>query len=72
MGVFGSFGWSGEALDLLETKLTDGGFSQAFEPIRVKFSPDAPTLKRCEETGMAWPASCSNSRSASKNALVAA
>ena len=52
VGVFGSFGWSGEALDLLETKLTDGGFSQAFEPIRVKFSPDAPTLKRCEETGM--------------------
>ena len=52
VGVFGSFCWSGEALDLLETKLTDGGFSQAFEPIRVKFSPDAPTLKRCEETGM--------------------
>ena len=53
VGVFGSFGWSGEALDLLENKLTDGGFSMAFEPIRVKFSPDAPTLKRCEETGMA-------------------
>ena len=53
VGVFGSFGWSGEALDLLESKLTDGGFSMAFEPIRVKFSPDAPTLKRCEETGMA-------------------
>ena len=53
VGVFGSFGWSGEALDLLENKLTDGGFSMAFAPIRVKFSPDAPTLKRCEETGMA-------------------
>ena len=53
VGVFGSFGWSGEALDLLENKLTDGGFSMAFDPIRVKFSPDAPTLKRCEETGMA-------------------
>ena len=53
VGVFGSFGWSGEALDLLENKLTDGGFSMAFAPIRVKFSPDVPTLKRCEETGMA-------------------
>ena len=53
VGVFGSFGWSGEALDLLENKLTDGGFSMAFDPIRVKFSPDVPTLKRCEETGMA-------------------
>jgi len=53
VGVFGSFGWSGEALDLLESKLTDAGFQQAFETIRVKFSPDPLTLKRCEETGMA-------------------
>ena len=53
VGVFGSFGWSGEALDLLESKLTDAGYQQAFETIRVKFSPDPPTLKRCEETGMA-------------------
>ncbi len=53
VGVFGSFGWSGEAIDLLESKLRDGGFAFAFEPIRVKFSPDAPTLKRLEETGTA-------------------
>ncbi len=53
VGVFGSFGWSGEAIDLLETKLRDGGFRFAFEPIRVKFSPDPPTLKRMEETGTA-------------------
>ncbi|MFM8605552.1 MAG: FprA family A-type flavoprotein, partial [Cyanobium sp.] len=45
VGVFGSFGWSGEAIDLLETKLRDAGFSFAFEPIRVKFSPDAATLR---------------------------
>jgi hypothetical protein len=53
VGVFGSFGWSGEALDLLESKLRDGGFRFAFEPIKVKFSPDAATLKGCEETGTA-------------------
>jgi flavorubredoxin/flavin reductase (DIM6/NTAB) family NADH-FMN oxidoreductase RutF len=53
VGVFGSFGWSGEAVDLLENKLSDAGFQQAFPAIRVKFSPDPPTLKRCEETGMA-------------------
>jgi flavin reductase (DIM6/NTAB) family NADH-FMN oxidoreductase RutF/flavodoxin len=53
VGVFGSFGWSGEALELLETKLRDGGFRFAFEPIKVKFSPDAATLKTCEETGTA-------------------
>ena len=51
VGVFGSFGWSGEALDLLESKLRDGGFRFAFEPIKVKFSPDAATLKTIEETG---------------------
>merc|ERR1712178_680834 len=26
VGIFGSFGWSGEAIDLLESKLKDGGF----------------------------------------------
>ncbi len=53
VGVFGSFGWSGEALDLLESKLRDGGFRFAFEPIKVKFSPDAATIKTIEETGTA-------------------
>ena len=50
-GVFGSFGWSGEAIDLLETKLKDGGYSLAFDPIRVKFKPTEVTLKYCEEVG---------------------
>jgi flavorubredoxin/flavin reductase (DIM6/NTAB) family NADH-FMN oxidoreductase RutF len=53
VGVFGSFGWSGEAIDLLETKLRDGGFRFAFEPIRVRFSPDLATLRTLEETGVA-------------------
>ncbi|CAK6687145.1 Putative diflavin flavoprotein A 3 [Synechococcus sp. CBW1107] len=53
VGVFRSFGWSGEAIDLLESKLRDGGFRFAFEPIRIKFSPDGATLKRLEETGTA-------------------
>ena len=51
VGVFGSFGWSGEAVDLLETKLRDGGFNFGFEPIRVKFSPDRAKVKELEETG---------------------
>ena len=50
-GVFGSFGWSGEAIDLLETKLKDAGYKLGFEPIRVKFKPTEMTLKQCEETG---------------------
>jgi flavorubredoxin/flavin reductase (DIM6/NTAB) family NADH-FMN oxidoreductase RutF len=50
-GVFGSYGWSGEAIDLLESKLKDAGFQFGFDPIRVKFKPTAATLKECEEAG---------------------
>jgi len=50
-GVFGSFGWSGEAIDFLEKKLRDAGYSFGFETIRVKFKPTDVTLKFCEEAG---------------------
>ena len=49
--VFGSFGWSGEAIDLLESKLKDAGYSFGFETIRCKFKPTDVTLKLCEESG---------------------
>jgi len=51
VGIFGSFGWSGEAIDLLETKLKDGGFQFSFDPIRIKFSPNKPKIKELEEIG---------------------
>ncbi len=51
-GVFGSFGWSGEAVDILESKLKDAGFRFGFDPIRVKFKPDEKTLQMCEEAGV--------------------
>lgn len=38
-GVFGSFGWSGEAVDELQFRLKDSGFPIAFDPIRAKFRP---------------------------------
>jgi flavin reductase (DIM6/NTAB) family NADH-FMN oxidoreductase RutF/flavodoxin len=50
-GVFGSFGWSGEAIDLIESKLKDAGYRFGFETIRVKFKPTDVTLKLCEEAG---------------------
>jgi flavorubredoxin/flavin reductase (DIM6/NTAB) family NADH-FMN oxidoreductase RutF len=50
-GVFGSFGWSGEAIDLLEGKLRDAGYRFGFETLRVKFKPTDVTLKLCEEAG---------------------
>ena len=51
VGVFGSYGWSGEAIDLLESKFKDGGYRFGFDPIRVKFTPTEEVLKTCEEAG---------------------
>lgn len=50
-GVFGSFGWSGEAVDLIESKLKDAGYRFGFDTIRVKFKPNDVTLQTCEEAG---------------------
>ncbi|MGD1920117.1 MAG: flavodoxin domain-containing protein, partial [Pleurocapsa sp.] len=50
-GAFGSFGWSGEAVDMLENKLRDAHYSLGFEPIRVRFSPTAAMLKECIQAG---------------------
>ena len=51
IGIFGSFGWSGEALDLLENKLRNGGFEFGFDPIKIKFTPNTGMIKTLEETG---------------------
>lgn len=50
-GAFGSFGWSGEAVDLIEAKLRDANYRLGFEPIRVRFSPTDETLQTCEAAG---------------------
>ncbi|ALF56064.1 flavin oxidoreductase [Nostoc piscinale CENA21] len=50
-GVFGSYGWSGEAIDLLESKLTDANYRLGFETIRVRFSPTTETLQQCKDAG---------------------
>jgi flavorubredoxin/flavin reductase (DIM6/NTAB) family NADH-FMN oxidoreductase RutF len=50
-GVFGSYGWSGEAVEIIVGKLQDAGYTLGFEPIRIKFTPTQSTLQMCEETG---------------------
>ena len=50
-GVFGSYGWSGEAIALLENKLKDARYSFGFKPIRVRFSPTTAALKECIQAG---------------------
>jgi flavorubredoxin/flavin reductase (DIM6/NTAB) family NADH-FMN oxidoreductase RutF len=51
-GVFGSYGWSGEAVDIVEEKLKDSGFRLGFDSIRVKFTPTDITLQQCKEAGI--------------------
>ena len=50
-GAFGSYGWSGEAIDLLESKFRNAGYKLGFEPIRVKFTPTDSAIKTYEEVG---------------------
>ncbi|WP_445637755.1 Flavin oxidoreductase [Nostoc sp. DSM 114161] len=50
-GVFGSFGWSGEAIDLLESKLKDANYLLGFETIRVRFTPTDEIFQQCKEAG---------------------
>ena len=51
VGVFGSYGWSGEAIDLLESKFRDGGYTFGFDTIKVKFKPTDVTIQYCEQAG---------------------
>jgi len=51
VGVFGSYGWSGEAVDLLQSKLQDAGYSFGFEPIRIKFKPTEEIMNACTAAG---------------------
>lgn len=50
-GVFGSYGWSGEAVDEIESKLQNAGYRLGFDTIRVKFKPTDVTLQQCKEAG---------------------
>ncbi|RCJ28874.1 flavin oxidoreductase [Nostoc minutum NIES-26] len=53
-GVFGSYGWSGEAIDLLESKLKDANYLLGFETIRVRFTPTSEILQQCKEAGASF------------------
>ncbi len=70
VGIFGSYGWSGEALELLENKLRDGGFKFGFKPIKVKFSPDAGMIRTIEETGTLFGRSLLTSHKKQKRRAV--
>ena len=49
--VFGSYGWSGEAMGLLRSALVAQGVQVPGAGIRVKRTPDAEALEQCRELG---------------------
>lgn len=49
--VFGSYGWSGEAVGLLRSALVAQGVRVPGAGIRAKRTPDAQALKQCGELG---------------------
>lgn len=50
-GVFGSYGWGGEAIDILESKLLNAGYPLGFETLRCKFTPTEDVLRNCTTAG---------------------
>lgn len=50
-GVFGSYGWSGEAPKQIYQELEAAGFELPVEPLRVQYVPEQDSLKACYELG---------------------
>jgi flavorubredoxin len=49
--AFGSFGWSGEAVGLINTALEDMKIEVIEDGLRLKYVPDAGKLEECAEMG---------------------
>ncbi len=52
VAVFGTYGWSGESVDVLNTFVRDAGFEVVQDGLNKLWSPDEENLKECEEFGM--------------------
>ncbi|MCL6466275.1 MAG: flavodoxin domain-containing protein [candidate division WOR-3 bacterium] len=49
--IFGSYGWSGEAVSILADELKEMGVELVAEPLRVKYVPDKEALGKARELG---------------------
>lgn len=50
--AFGSYGWSGESVKLIEAHLTDSGLPLVQPGLRVLWNPDEPALEKCRAFGV--------------------
>ena len=49
--AFGSYGWSGEGLAIIEEHLNDARFRWSAEGVKAKWQPREDDLARCRELG---------------------
>ena len=54
--AFGSYGWSGESVGILEDWLTKSGFKLAQPGIKIEFNPTAEEVQQCVAFGEAFAA----------------
>lgn len=52
--AFGSYGWSGESVKVLEDKLNEAKFELVQEGIRVLWNPDDTAMNECREFGKSF------------------
>jgi flavorubredoxin len=52
-GIFGSYGWSGEACKMAEDRLKSLGFKLVTDSVRTTFTPTDEVLGQCEDLGRA-------------------
>ena len=50
-GAFGTYGWSGESVKIIEEHLEECGFKSVGEGVRAKWQPDAGALDDCRAFG---------------------
>jgi len=53
-GAFGSYGWSGEAVNIVSQRLSDSGFDVVDEGLRLTWSPDEESKTSCRDYGRAF------------------
>lgn len=54
--AFGSYGWSGESIKLVENRLKESGLEIVMDGIRAQYNPTPEDLKSCETFGESFAA----------------
>jgi flavorubredoxin len=58
--AFGSYGWSGESLSILEQHLNDSGIPVVVPGVKAKWQPDPSDLEACRRLGISLAAAMQN------------